>query len=230
MSRALITLVPRLYTTTPNPPKYPFSPLAHPLPGLTTPEANPRPIPPAASPFALIAALSWAGVMYMFRHRGERLQPGIVNSMRKLQPGVSSRSPTDSSRLPLPRLRVVAQPQDPALAQQVILLRRDASRPLDSSPARQRIAQTGCRGCTAQAVDAAPLLYTLVYIDVNPGETAPQRARTLYYVNSGLAYAYARTARSASVRLESFLPVTRYNSCGAAEWTTLPTAKRFCGV
>ncbi|KAL1411578.1 hypothetical protein Q8F55_002542 [Vanrija albida] len=84
MSRALITLVPRLYNTSPNPPKYPFSPLPHPLPGLTTPEANPRPIPPANQPFALIAALSWAGVMYMFRHRGERLQPGIVNSMRYL--------------------------------------------------------------------------------------------------------------------------------------------------
>jgi hypothetical protein len=34
-------------------------------------------------PFAIVAAASWAGVMYMFRHRGERLQAGMGNSMRK---------------------------------------------------------------------------------------------------------------------------------------------------
>jgi hypothetical protein len=34
-------------------------------------------------PFAIIAAASWAGVMYMFRHRGERIQAGMGNSMRK---------------------------------------------------------------------------------------------------------------------------------------------------
>ncbi|GMK53914.1 hypothetical protein CspeluHIS016_0105000 [Cutaneotrichosporon spelunceum] len=82
MSRAILSLIPRLYNNSPNPPKTPWQPLDHPLPALTSPEANPRPIPPANIPFAIVASLSWAGVMYMFRHRGERLQPGIVNSMR----------------------------------------------------------------------------------------------------------------------------------------------------
>lgn len=84
MSRAILSLIPRLYSNTANPPRYPMQPLDHPLPALTSPEANPRPIPPAPVPFTIVASLSWAMIMYMFRHRGERLQPGIVNSMRKL--------------------------------------------------------------------------------------------------------------------------------------------------
>jgi hypothetical protein len=83
LSRTLLSLLPRLYTTSPHPPSYPFQPLPHPLPTLTSPEANPRPIPPAPLPFGVVAALAWAGVMYMFRHRGERIQPGMGNSMRK---------------------------------------------------------------------------------------------------------------------------------------------------
>lgn len=83
MSRVLLSLLPRLYTSTPSPPRYPIQPLAHPLPPLTAPISNPRPIPPAPLPFAVVAALSWAGVMYMFRHRGERIQPGMGNSMRE---------------------------------------------------------------------------------------------------------------------------------------------------
>lgn len=83
MSRALLSLIPRLYSNTPNPPKTPWQPLSHPLPPVTSAEANPRPIPPASVPFAVVASLSWAACMYMFRHRGERLQPGIVNSMRE---------------------------------------------------------------------------------------------------------------------------------------------------
>ncbi|BEI91883.1 uncharacterized protein CcaverHIS019_0407030 [Cutaneotrichosporon cavernicola] len=82
MSRAILSFIPRLYSNSPNPPKTPWQPLDHPLPSLTSPEANPRPIPPANIPFAIVASLSWAAVMYMFRHRGERLQPGIINSMR----------------------------------------------------------------------------------------------------------------------------------------------------
>ncbi|RSH86488.1 uncharacterized protein EHS24_004745 [Apiotrichum porosum] len=82
MSRAILSLIPRLYSNTANPPRYPMQPLDHPLPALTSPEANPRPIPPAPVPFTIVASLSWAMIMYMFRHRGERLQPGIVNSMR----------------------------------------------------------------------------------------------------------------------------------------------------
>ena len=83
LSRTLVSLLPRLYSTTPNPPALPFSPLEHPLPPLTSKAANPGPIPIAPMPFAIVAAASWAGVMYMFRHRGERLQAGMGNSMRK---------------------------------------------------------------------------------------------------------------------------------------------------
>ena len=83
LSRTLLSLLPRLYTSGPSPPRYPTQPLPHPLPPLTSAEANPRPIPPAQIPFAVVAAASWAGVMYMFRHRGERIQPGMGNSMRE---------------------------------------------------------------------------------------------------------------------------------------------------
>ncbi len=82
MSRTLLSLLPRLYTSSPTTPRSPIQSLTHPLPPLTAPIANPRPIPPAPVPFAVVAALSWAGVMYMFRHRGERIQPGMGNSMR----------------------------------------------------------------------------------------------------------------------------------------------------
>ncbi|WVQ99666.1 hypothetical protein IAU59_006805 [Kwoniella sp. CBS 9459] len=84
MSRVLLSFLPRLYSHSSTPPKTPIQPLSHPLPALTSPQANPKPIPPAQVPFAVVAALSWAGVMYMFRHRGERIQPGMGNSMRYL--------------------------------------------------------------------------------------------------------------------------------------------------
>jgi len=84
MSRTIMSLLPRLYSSSPNPPRNPVQPLPHPLPTLTSPAANPRPIPIAPVPFAVIATLSWAGVMYMFRHRGERIQPGMGSSMRYL--------------------------------------------------------------------------------------------------------------------------------------------------
>ncbi|KAL7421991.1 hypothetical protein Q5752_003763 [Cryptotrichosporon argae] len=84
LSRTLLSLLPRLYSSHPAPPVNPVAPLTHPLPPLTSPAANPRPIPPAQLPFGIIAALSWAGVMYMYRHRGERIQPGMGNSMRYL--------------------------------------------------------------------------------------------------------------------------------------------------
>ena len=82
LSRTLVSLLPRLYNTSPNPPSLPFSPL-HPLPPVTSREANPGPVPVAPLPFAILAAASWAGVMYMFRHRGERIQAGMGNSMRE---------------------------------------------------------------------------------------------------------------------------------------------------
>ncbi|KAK6909778.1 peroxisomal membrane protein 4 [Kwoniella mangroviensis CBS 10435] len=85
MSRVLLSLLPRLYTNSSvHQPSTPISPLKHPLPSLTSPQANPKPIPPSQLPFAIVSALSWAGVMYMFRHRGERIQPGMGNSMRYL--------------------------------------------------------------------------------------------------------------------------------------------------
>lgn len=83
MSRVVLSFLPRLYSSSAGPPKGPLEPLSHPLPDILSPEANPRPIPPANVPFAMVATLSWGLVMYIFRHRGERLQPGIVNSMRK---------------------------------------------------------------------------------------------------------------------------------------------------
>lgn len=83
LSRVILSLIPRAYTPTADYPTNPVQPLAHPLPGLTSPQANPRQIPPASLPFGIIAAASWAGVMYMFRHRGERIQPGMAASMRE---------------------------------------------------------------------------------------------------------------------------------------------------
>lgn len=83
MSRVVLSFLPRLYSSSSGPAKGPLEPLSHPLPDILSPEANPRPIPPANVPFAIVATLSWGLVMYIFRHRGERLQPGIVNSMRE---------------------------------------------------------------------------------------------------------------------------------------------------
>ena len=96
LSRTFLSLLPRLYTSSPRPPSYPFQPLSHPLPALSSIEGNPRPIPPAPLPFAVVSALSWAGVMYMFRHRGERIQPGMNNSMRKCASPSESQRPSSS--------------------------------------------------------------------------------------------------------------------------------------
>ena len=56
-------------------------------------------------PFAIVAAASWAGVMYMFRHRGERLQAGMGNSMRKFESHSHGRSVRLTRRISVPRLR-----------------------------------------------------------------------------------------------------------------------------
>jgi len=42
------------------------------------------PIPPDSRYFTVLAALSWGAVMWLFRHRGETIQPGMFNSMRYL--------------------------------------------------------------------------------------------------------------------------------------------------
>jgi hypothetical protein len=93
-SRVLASFLPRLLSSTSStaslPPTSPSSsvlpanlrPLSS-LSPLTSKAANPRPIPPADTPFAIFAALSWGLVMYVYRHHGERLQPGMVNSMCK---------------------------------------------------------------------------------------------------------------------------------------------------
>jgi hypothetical protein len=85
LGRTVLSFIPRLYSSSATAPAYPFSPLPHPLPPLTAAASNPRAIPPANLPFSIVAALSWAGVMYMFRHRGERLQPGMGASMSELR-------------------------------------------------------------------------------------------------------------------------------------------------
>ncbi|KAF9535529.1 Tim17/Tim22/Tim23/Pmp24 family-domain-containing protein [Crepidotus variabilis] len=43
-----------------------------------------KPIPPNSRYFTVFAALSWGAVMYLFRHRGETIQPGMFNSMTYL--------------------------------------------------------------------------------------------------------------------------------------------------
>jgi len=40
-----------------------------------------KPIPPDSRYFTVFAALSWGAVMYLFRHRGETIQPGMFHSM-----------------------------------------------------------------------------------------------------------------------------------------------------
>ncbi|KAG6897928.1 hypothetical protein C0992_009080, partial [Termitomyces sp. T32_za158] len=43
-----------------------------------------KPRPPDSRYFTVFAALSWGAVMWLFRHRGETIQPGMFNSMTYL--------------------------------------------------------------------------------------------------------------------------------------------------
>ncbi|EGN94549.1 hypothetical protein SERLA73DRAFT_188508 [Serpula lacrymans var. lacrymans S7.3] len=43
-----------------------------------------RPVPPDSRYFTVFAALSWGAVMWLFKHRGETIQPGMFNSMTYL--------------------------------------------------------------------------------------------------------------------------------------------------
>ncbi|KAF8528065.1 peroxisomal membrane protein 4 [Hysterangium stoloniferum] len=43
-----------------------------------------RPIPPDARLFSLFAAVSWGAVMWLFKNKGETIQPGMFSSMRYL--------------------------------------------------------------------------------------------------------------------------------------------------
>lgn len=115
MGRTILSLVPRLYSSTASAPALPFSPLPHPLPALTSAAANPRSIPPANLPFSIVAAMSWAGVMYMFRHRAERLQPGMGSSMSE-----STMHAKAHVRILVPRFGSLERSADVTVAQQVV--------------------------------------------------------------------------------------------------------------
>ncbi|KJA25991.1 hypothetical protein HYPSUDRAFT_36847 [Hypholoma sublateritium FD-334 SS-4] len=43
-----------------------------------------KPLPPDSRYFTVFAAVSWGAVMWLFRHRGETIQPGMFNSMKYL--------------------------------------------------------------------------------------------------------------------------------------------------
>ncbi|KAG2023810.1 hypothetical protein CC2G_001425 [Coprinopsis cinerea AmutBmut pab1-1] len=43
-----------------------------------------KPLPPNSKYFTVFAALSWGAVMWLFRHRGQTIQPGMFNSMKYL--------------------------------------------------------------------------------------------------------------------------------------------------
>ncbi|KAF9459463.1 Tim17/Tim22/Tim23/Pmp24 family-domain-containing protein [Collybia nuda] len=43
-----------------------------------------KPLPPDSRYFTIFAAVSWGAVMWLFRHRGETIQPGMFNSMKYL--------------------------------------------------------------------------------------------------------------------------------------------------
>lgn len=43
-----------------------------------------KPLPPDSRYFTVFAAFSWGAVMWLFRHRGETIQPGMFNSMTYL--------------------------------------------------------------------------------------------------------------------------------------------------
>ncbi|KAJ3495888.1 hypothetical protein NLJ89_g10564 [Agrocybe chaxingu] len=47
-------------------------------------KATVRPVPPDSRYFTVCAALAWGAIMYLFRERGETIQPGLFNSMTYL--------------------------------------------------------------------------------------------------------------------------------------------------
>nr|AOR51711.1 peroxisomal membrane protein 4 [Phaffia rhodozyma] len=70
-SRVLASFLPRIYQA----PSHPID---------TAAPTTIQPIPPAPLPFSLFASVAWGLVMYIFRHNGETLQAGMVNSMTYL--------------------------------------------------------------------------------------------------------------------------------------------------
>ncbi|KAH7883811.1 Tim17/Tim22/Tim23/Pmp24 family-domain-containing protein [Phlebopus sp. FC_14] len=67
-SRVIAALLPRAVA----PSSKPLSPST---------ETRTRPVPPDARYFSVFAALSWGAVMWLFKNRGESIQPGMFNSM-----------------------------------------------------------------------------------------------------------------------------------------------------
>ena len=64
-----------------------LAPPPKPLPaGALTPPGYPypKPLPPSSRIFEAYAALTWGAVMWLFQHRRDRLQSGMVNSMQYL--------------------------------------------------------------------------------------------------------------------------------------------------
>ncbi|EJF66482.1 peroxisomal membrane protein 4 [Dichomitus squalens] len=48
------------------------------------PAASGRPLPPDSRQFSIFAAVCWGAVMWLFKERGETIQPGMFNSMTYL--------------------------------------------------------------------------------------------------------------------------------------------------
>lgn len=71
VSRVLASFLPRARTN-------------NPTSSVLATEATVRPIPPDARYFSVFAALSWGAVMWLFKNRGETIQPGMFNSMTYL--------------------------------------------------------------------------------------------------------------------------------------------------
>ncbi|KAF8591975.1 peroxisomal membrane protein 4 [Ramaria rubella] len=72
-SRVVASFIPRAGTT------YAGSPAAS-----SSNAGSHKPIPPDARLFSFFAALSWGAVMWLFKNRGETIQPGMFSSMRYL--------------------------------------------------------------------------------------------------------------------------------------------------
>ncbi|TDL28837.1 peroxisomal membrane protein 4 [Rickenella mellea] len=58
------------------------------IPRASSPPLSPgsptKPLPPDARNFSIFAALSWGAVMWLFKNRGETIQPGMFSSMKYL--------------------------------------------------------------------------------------------------------------------------------------------------
>jgi peroxisomal membrane protein 4 len=72
VSRVVASFIPRASTA------------YHTAPDSALSASTVKPLPPDSKYFTVFAALSWGAVMWLFRHRGETIQPGMFNSMKYL--------------------------------------------------------------------------------------------------------------------------------------------------